>query len=339
MGSPRVGVCGAHRVLYGQWRELLPGTHGTGGPLRVRAAQPIRCASTVNDRWRQTMTARSDAGRRVVIFVHIGKTAGTTLGAIATRQYPSKSIFQVDSGAQMTPAEQVRALPPATKRNLSLIMGHLQFGVHSDLPLPSTYTTLLRDPVERTVSSYLHVVRSPRHRLHSQVVGAGMDLLQYATSGISEELDNWQTRCVAGPPAPAIGDCTEQLLERALRNIDEHFTIVGICERFDETLVLLKRLLGWRRIYYAPLNTADGTVHERSATDEEREGILQWNRWDQALYEHASVQFTHRLGGLGDISPDLRALSSANSVYRPVYRTMVSWQTRVRSALRAPNTV
>ena len=130
MGSPRVGVCGAHRVLYGHWREL-----------------PIRCAPPVNDRRRHTMTARSDAGRRVVIFVHIGKTAGTTLGAIATRQYPSKSIFQVDSGAQMTPAEQVRALPPATKRNLSLIMGHLQFGVHSDLPLPSTYTTLLRDPV------------------------------------------------------------------------------------------------------------------------------------------------------------------------------------------------
>ena len=281
------------------------------------------------------MTPGPDAGRPVVIFVHIGKTAGTTLSAIATRHYPAKSIFQVDTHARMTPAEQVQTLPPETKRNLSLIIGHLQFGVHSDLSLPSTYISLLRQPVERTVSSYLHVVRSPTHRLHSQVVGQGMDLFEYATSGISEELDNWQTRCLAGPPLPPIGECNEDLFQRAVRNIDEHFTLVGISERFDETLVLLKGSLGWRRVYYAPLNTADGTVHGRSVTDDQREGIMRWNRWDQALYEHASIEFDSRLRDLGDFSRDLRALWSANSVYRPLYRAMVSSQRRLRSTLHS----
>ena len=75
------------------------------------------------------------------------------------------------------------------------------------------------------MSSYLHVVRSPPTVSIHKWWAQEWTYSEYATSGISEELDNWQTRCVAGPPHQPSGIALRTLLERAVRNIDEHFTL------------------------------------------------------------------------------------------------------------------
>ena len=42
------------------------------------------------------------------------------------------------------------------------------------------------------------------------------------------------------------------VLREAKKNLRRHFSFVGISERFDETLLLLGRTLGWRHVYYRP---------------------------------------------------------------------------------------
>ena len=40
-------------------------------------------------------------------------------------------------------------IPPARLRKTRMFKGHMLFGLHEILPQPSTYITVLRDPVDR----------------------------------------------------------------------------------------------------------------------------------------------------------------------------------------------
>ena len=254
--------------------------------------------------------------RQTVIFVHIGKTAGTTLNAIATRHLPPQRVFMYDSASSATAAEQLAALPVDRRANLGLVLGHVQYGIHEALPGPSTYITLLRDPVERIASSYKHVVRYSEHRLHADVTSSHMTFDEFVGSGITDELDNWQTRCVAGGDAPPIGGCTSELLDRAKRNLDTQFVWFGLAERFEESVVLLRRKLGWWRSYYVPLNIGNG--RREGVTEAAREEILRWNALDQELYDFAKARFDETVTRTPAVDVELRLLRTSNAAYRQV---------------------
>ena len=79
------------------------------------------------------------------------------------------------------------------------------------------------------------------------------------------------------------------------------------------------------------MNTAKGSGLGRALTDDERSAILQWNRRDEALYERVSADFDLRIRELGDITRELQSLRSTNSFYRPLYLTIESWHSRLRT--------
>jgi Galactose-3-O-sulfotransferase len=272
--------------------------------------------------------------RPTVIFVHIGKTAGTTLNAIASRHFPPQRVFMYDSAAPGTPSEQLAALSFDRRANLALVLGHVQYGIHEALPGPSTYITLLRDPVERIASHYGHVLRYSEHRLHADVTRSNMTLNEYAGSRISEELDNWQTRCVAGGDAPPIGECTTELLDRAKQNLETQFAWFGLAERFEESVVLLRRRLGWWRDYYVRLNTSNGS-HD-GVSEAVRAEILRWNALDQELYDYAKARFDRIVAQTPAVELELRLLRTSSAAYRQVLaaRRAAAPAARAVSALR-----
>ena len=77
-------------------------------------------------------------------------------------------------------------------------MGHMGFGLHDYLPQGASYITMLRDPIDRIVSHYYYVLQNQGHYLHKEVAGKGLSLEQFADSALSTELDNGQTRVLAG---------------------------------------------------------------------------------------------------------------------------------------------
>ena len=46
----------------------------------------------------------------------------------------------------------------------------------------------------------------------------------YIRSGMSLEMDNSQTRAIAGDLSTPFGGCTDEMLERAKANLDESFS-------------------------------------------------------------------------------------------------------------------
>jgi hypothetical protein len=87
-----------------------------------------------------------------VIFLHIGKTAGTTLRKIMYRHFAPDEVLRVRNRSQ-SPARLRRKETPAILASLSeterararLVLGHVIFGLHRLLPQPSRYITLVRD--------------------------------------------------------------------------------------------------------------------------------------------------------------------------------------------------
>ena len=110
------------------------------------------------------------------------------------------------------------------------------------------------------------MLRNPRHFHYNEIVSQKMSLKDYVSSGISVELNNGQTRLLSGveevgAPVIGYGECPAEILEIAKENLAVHFAVVGITERFDETLILLKTALNWNSIFYSRANVTRNRPH------------------------------------------------------------------------------
>src|SRR5436190_12993174 len=104
-----------------------------------------------------------------LIFLHIPKTAGTTLNRIIEWQYNPLSIFTLDPYRFRATAERFKTLPEARRRRFRVVRGHLYYGLHEFLPQGATYITMLREPVARLLSTYAFILRRPLHHLHRKL--------------------------------------------------------------------------------------------------------------------------------------------------------------------------
>jgi len=233
-------------------------------------------------------------GPETIIFLHIPKAAGTTLKVITQQLYVPRVTYEIVDG--LTKDSQLaafRALSEAERRRIKFLQGHFPFGLHEHLPQPAAYITLLRDPVERILSSYYYILREPKHFRHQEVAGGGMSILDYVESE-KLYLNNGQTQIIAGPDAG--GDDprrspAKDLLSRALENLDKHFAVVGLSERFVESLALLRRRFGWPNVRYHNENVTQNRPARAAVPQKTIERIRELNQLDLRLYDWAARRF------------------------------------------------
>lgn len=209
------------------------------------------------------------------------------------------------------------SLPESVRANVRLIEGHVIFGVHEFVPRPSTYITLLRDPVSLTISQYRFVLRKPRHWLHSEVTSKDTGLEAYVRSGISLETDNSQTRALSGDTSTRFGECSEEMLNLAKSNVDRNFSVVGLTERFDESLILLQSVFGWSKLFYVPTNVAPGNERRDPIPAATIKLIEDQNAMDMELYRWAARRFERAVASDPSFASKLRRLRLMNKLYRP----------------------
>lgn len=267
------------------------------------------------------LATSAGAAEKAAIFLHIGKTAGTTLKEVIKGRFqpPTVTLDSPDESA----ARELARLPPEVREKLSLVSGHLLYGVHQDLSRSVLYFTLLRDPFARLVSAYRHVRDRPGHRLHDTVVDSGMTFTDFVASGITLETDNWQVRTLAGDASTLFGRCDRLLLEKAKANIAHNFALVGLTEGFDESLVVLSRMYGWRCLHYFPQNRAANFTPRGLSEEIPRgapEAIAPYVELDQQLYDYCRELLARVSSQLVDIERDVRRLRLANALYYPVGR-------------------
>jgi hypothetical protein len=254
---------------------------------------------------------------RVLLYLHIPKCGGTTLSAIIYNQVSAEEKYEAEqdpsnplpghlfySGVYYFPGKDAYygffkdrelSIPVAAKRafgrkDLRAVVGHFWFGVHRYLAHPWTYITLLRHPLDRVLSLYSHLKR------HN---GLSLTLEEFVASPSCREVDNDQTRRISGLE-PELGACTKAMLETAKDNLRRHFSVVGVTERFDETLIVLKWVLGWTKdLLYYPQNTSPDRLAIDSLAPAIRDALLGWNELDLELYEFANRLLDQRIAAQG----------------------------------------
>ncbi|MCP4155351.1 MAG: sulfotransferase family 2 domain-containing protein, partial [bacterium] len=229
-----------------------------------------------------------------IIFTHLPRSGGTTLDSYISKEYSPYEMFHFyvrkKAGNIREAMEEFTALPQDKKQQLKLLVGHTSFGIHRFFDR-FTYITLFRDPIERLVSYYFHVLNNDEHYLHNIVMTNRMKLDDFVCSGISTEFDNDQTRQLAGVENVPFGKCTQEMLDEAKRNFEENYTVFGITERFDESLMLFSETFGLSYPFYKVLNVTRKKMAVRDISGKTLEAIREVNRFDLHLHRFAMEKF------------------------------------------------
>ena len=223
-------------------------------------------------------------GAKGLIFLHIPKTAGTTLRTIIHRQYPSRVIYYISNPDDIA---RFLALPDETRRALRVVQGHVPYGFHQHLALPVDYITVLRNPVELVASLYYFILKKRFPGLIDWADGKSLD--EFASS--VPRVRNLQTRYVSG----LIEEGVPGALETAAQNLSRNIAVFGLDTRFDESLILFKRRLDWSNVFYHPLNINKGRPLNNAIPRSTVALIERHNALDMELYEFATRSFDDTL--------------------------------------------
>jgi len=226
-------------------------------------------------------------------FSHVPKTAGTTLESILAKNVPLKDILR-------TNAPVLNGCPcsyGATGRHPLLCLGHhpMHGLIYQLLPAaPLFHFTLVRHPLSRVISWFNYLKNTPWHALHAKV--RQMNLDEFLDQPELVETRNGQCRRFSGYLHRADMPEDNALFTQAREVLEQAFSFVGTTERFDESLLILQRLLGLTDIYYRRLNQSQKTLSAEDISPGQRERILTMNRADVALHDWVSHRLDEQIG-------------------------------------------
>lgn len=229
-----------------------------------------------------------------VFFLHLPKTGGMTMRRVLDREYRHARRYEI--GVDINDDIRRFRAQRWTNNNVpNLVQGHMSFGLHELVPGPSTYITVLRDPVRRALSDYHYVTSTPDHPIYEHV--KKLSLREYFDSGITGQLSNGMVRLLSGdhlpddPGVPGHGRMGQKDLGRARENLKNHFAVAGLQERFDETLLLFRRRLGWGWPFYSRQNVTTRGYSLSDIDPADLEHIRELNSLDIELYESVREDF------------------------------------------------
>lgn len=277
---------------------LLPERRKRTDRKRQREEAPMRAGREMKlaRRARTAPVPRPTSPRRLIVFTHVPKTAGSSLarmmrgsGAPIAR---APNVFKGTGGVVRAPqydryVDALRRRPDAR-----LLHGHTPFGAATRLAdeWDLQFVTILREPVDRAVSHYYFQLQFADRRPRGGPRLSPATPLDEAFSALHLVPDNLHTRMLCGDAEP-FGEVTEAMLAAACHNLETRFAAVGLVERFDETVTLFNLRLGLsmpagplRRVNDTRPRGADVPPDIRAAAERA-------NQYDLALYAHACALF------------------------------------------------
>lgn len=229
---------------------------------------------------------RANSDRETIVFLHLPKTAGTTLNRLIEWEYPLSEMYSIDPVLFEWSAAHLRKLSPRRLKRTRMFKGHMTFGIHEILPQPATYITVLRDPVDRVLSAYYFMRSYKLHPLYWKLRRENWTLEDFVRRS---QRDNVQSKIIAG--AEYTPPCTREIAAKAQHNLRHHFSVVGLSERFEESLALMKLRFGWKLSSYSSFNVTRSRPKKRDLPESTLDFIQQKNAFDIELYENGKAIF------------------------------------------------
>jgi len=245
-------------------------------------------------------------------FYHIPKTAGTSM---------NKALNSIFQESEICPPHLWHDLLAYKNRPLTsfkLFRGHFYRPLEEFVGSRLHAFTILRDPIERALSHFGHVIRGPGHYLHKRAKDLGT-LSAYLNDPVtSETVKNFQAKCLVNmfnpvgiaqhlspsqldlldlekaiETAPACFS-DELMLEAALERLRE-FIFVGITENMDESLIKMNSTFGWNIRAMPFENTNNQRILRFELHEKDLEKLIDLNAVDLKVYAEALSLFKLKL--------------------------------------------
>lgn len=237
-----------------------------------------------------------------ILFVHIPKTAGTTLRTVVVNQVNGRKVFVFGRDWEDNLATFL-AKPQTERDAYEAIIGHQHYGLHRHLTAPKvTYITFLRHPVERFLSWYSHSLNLKNARHHKLVKTTPLtDLARlpmqrdYQMRWILGYAEDGAQGAVYGDDVPL----PDNAFEIAKTRLTTEFAFAGIVEQFDACLLLMQDALGWRDTYYARQNSTEQRLRYKDLNDEQRRAVDELAGPDFELYDLVRADIQRRIDAGG----------------------------------------
>lgn len=281
--------------------------------------------------------------KKVVLFTHIQKTAGTTLGRLLKAKYgfwPLSNFRNIDLAMGLHhfhyrgdfPAERVAALQRLDERDktrVRLVQGHIGYGIHQYFSQPYQYIAALREPVGRVLSHYNQLLLQEWFPYKDEIRSKTLE--EFLETRPVDALRNLQVKMLAGVHNDVPGDRTPyefleagpELLDKAKRILDKEYEVV-ITERFDESVLLLKKKLNWKNAYYIKSNVTKSRKRKHDLDESTLELVRHYNSLDIQLYDYAAAKINGEIEKLGrefgdEVAAFRRSNVRFNQIgYRPI---------------------
>jgi hypothetical protein len=246
-----------------------------------------------------------------LIFLHIPKNGGTTFDTILDKNNLKENTYNIQPiGVDELNVHHFVDLPISEREKIKLLKGHMVYGLHKHLVGDTDYISFLRKPEDRIISYYYYVLAMPSHRLHKRVKNEKMSLYDFVVNIDEFDIHNAQIGVLSG-----IVDTEEIMLEKAIYNIENHFSFIGLVERFDESLILFKKKHPLKRLYYKSLNRTKKRIGLNEIDSKTKDAIAERNKSDNILYNAVEKQFNQEISEISTMKTELFKLKMFNNLF------------------------
>lgn len=237
-------------------------------------------------------------GQELLIFMHMPKTAGTTVAA-RFRAALQPAEFLPLYGIRRTRNEIEQAIgemEAERRQRIRVVCGHqVWYGIHELFDRPPRYVTVLREPASRVISHFWHLSRNPESVYFEGIRDGRITLDSWLAGESNPHTINQMTRYLArdqvgrDPADHEAETVTEATLSRAIERLSR-FWFVGLTAALD---LDLSRLLGRLGLEDAGQNERLGepqSKRDRLDIDPALLGVSLRSNWaDHRLFSYGTM--------------------------------------------------
>jgi len=229
--------------------------------------------------------ARKPSPKVRLTFLHLPRTGGTAITRdILFRNFRHGQCCHVNYGPDMQAlggAHDPLSWTERKRKRVSVLAGHMPFGLAAHFPGKSEYVTMVREPIARVVSDYFFCRQNPTNPAYP--FATTLSLVEFVARGYGSS-QNCYAQWLSNAAFGAKFRSEDEMLDAALKNLS-HFSLIGITEQSDLSIERICKRYDLTVYPITEVNKNGATPEGRCISDEEIQAIRGHNLLDLAIYD------------------------------------------------------